>query len=98
MGKQRKTWSPELKEQLVLAVLSGEHTIAEAAREYEVSESLIHTWRAQFLEAGRARLQGARPDAAQKKLKKEVQQLKAIIADKELSLYIAKKSGVSERR
>ncbi|RTR17469.1 transposase, partial [Deinococcus radiophilus] len=49
MGKQRKTWSPELKEQLVLAVLSGEHTIAEAAREYEVSESLIHTWRAQFL-------------------------------------------------
>ncbi|WP_218921247.1 helix-turn-helix domain-containing protein [Deinococcus proteolyticus] len=57
----------EVKEHIALAILSGEHTAAEAAREYEVSASLIRTWRAQFLEAGRAHLQGAKPDAAQKK-------------------------------
>ena len=31
MGKQRKTWSPEVKEEIVLAVLSGEKSIAELA-------------------------------------------------------------------
>ena len=46
MGKQRKTWSPEVKEEIVLAVLSGEKFIAELARQHGVSESLIHNWRA----------------------------------------------------
>ena len=31
MGKQCKTWSPELKEEIFLAVLSGEKSIAELA-------------------------------------------------------------------
>ena len=58
MGKQRKTWSPELKEQIVLAVLRGEQSVAELARQHGVAESLIHKWRTQFLEAGRARVLG----------------------------------------
>ncbi|WP_245616285.1 transposase [Deinococcus radiopugnans] len=41
MGKQRKTWSPELKEQIVLAVLRGEQPVAELARQHGVAESLI---------------------------------------------------------
>lgn len=41
MGKQRKTWSPEVKEEIVLAVLSGEKSIAELARQHGVAESLI---------------------------------------------------------
>ena len=56
MGKQRKTWSTDVKEAIVLSVLRGELGVAEAARQHGVNESLIHTWKAQFLEAGRARV------------------------------------------
>ena len=55
-GKQRKTWSTDVKEAIVLSVLRGELGVAEAARQHGVNESLIHTWKAQFLEAGRARV------------------------------------------
>ena len=56
MGKQRKTWSTDVKEAIVLSVLRGELGVAEAARQHGANESLIHTWKAQFLEAGRARV------------------------------------------
>lgn len=55
MGKQRKTWSAEVKEQIVLSVLRGEVSTAEAARQHGVNESLVHTWKTNFLEGGRAR-------------------------------------------
>jgi len=56
MGKQRKTWSTDLKEAIVLSVLRGKLGVAEAAQQHGVNESLIHTWKTQFLEAGRARV------------------------------------------
>lgn len=37
MGKQRKTWSPEVKEEIVLAAISGEKSIAELARQQMVN-------------------------------------------------------------
>ncbi len=49
MGKQRKTWSAEVKEAIVLSVVRGETSVAEAARQHGVHESLIHTWKASFL-------------------------------------------------
>lgn len=92
MGKQRKTWSPELKEQIVLAVLRGEQSVAELARQHGVVESLIHNWRTQFLEAGRARLLGDHVDHGIKALEQENERLKSLLGEKELSLYIAKKA------
>lgn len=92
MGKQRKTWSPELKEQIVLAVVRGEQSVAELARQQGVAESLIHKWRTQFLEAGRARLLGDHVDHGFKALEQENERLKSLLGEKELSLYIAKKA------
>ncbi|CAM4409142.1 transposase [Deinococcus marmoris] len=92
MGKQRKTWSPELKEQIVLTVLRGEQSVAELARQHGVAESLIHKWRTQFLEAGRARLLGDHVDHGVKALEQENERLKSLLGEKELSLYIAKKA------
>jgi len=54
MGKQRKIWSTDVKEAIVLSVLRGELGVTEAARQHGVNESLIHTWKTQFLEARRA--------------------------------------------
>lgn len=92
MGKQRKTWSPEIKEQIVLAVLRSEQSVAELARQHGAAESLIHKWRTQFLEAGRARLLGDHVDHGVKALEQENERLKSLLGEKELSLYIAKKA------
>jgi transposase len=91
MGKQRKTWTAEVKEAIVLSVLRGEVSTAEAARQHGVNESLVHTWKANFLDAGRARLAGERQDNAQAVLERENDRLKRIVAEKELELDISRK-------
>ncbi|GAA4010936.1 hypothetical protein GCM10022631_24480 [Deinococcus rubellus] len=92
MGKQRKKWPTDTKEQIVLAVLGGQLNVAEAARQHGVNESLIHTWKAQFLEAGRARLAGDRTDDRHSELERENERLKVLVGEKELALHIAKKA------
>jgi transposase len=91
MGKQRKTWTAEIKESVVLSVLRGEISVAEAARQYGVHESLIHTWKTNFLEGGRSRLARERPDNGQAALERENDRLKRIVAEKELELDISRK-------
>jgi len=49
---------PEKKTRIVLSVLAGEVSIAEAARKEKVSEQSIGRWRAEFIEAGKAALVG----------------------------------------
>ncbi len=91
MGKQRKTWSAEVKEAIVLSVLRGEVSVAEAARQHGANESLIHTWKANFLEGDRSRLAGERQDNGQAVLERENDRLKRIVAEKELELDISRK-------
>lgn len=50
----------ELKTRIVLGVIAGEMTIAEAARREKVSEQSIGRWKADFLEAGKTALAGGR--------------------------------------
>ena len=54
--------SPERKLQVVLSVLRGEVSVAEAARRAGVAEQTVHNWKNAFLEAGRAGLAGLRWD------------------------------------
>lgn len=42
----------EDKARIVLSVLAGETTVAEAARKAKVSEQSVGNWKRQFLEAG----------------------------------------------
>ena len=91
MGKQRKTWSAELKESIVLAVLRGDVSVAETARQHGANESLIHTWKTNFLEGGRSRLAGDRQDHGHAALERENDRLKRIVAEKELELDISRK-------
>lgn len=46
----------EKKTRIVLSVLAGEMSIAEAARREKVSKQSIGRWKAKFLEAGKAAL------------------------------------------
>ncbi len=45
----------EKKTRIVLSVLAGEMSIAEAARKEQVSEQSIGRWKAEFVEGGRTR-------------------------------------------
>ncbi|MEY9846295.1 transposase-like protein [Streptacidiphilus sp. BW17] len=47
---------PEEKVRIVLSILAGEITVAEAARRAQVSEQSIGNWKRQFLESDRAGL------------------------------------------
>jgi transposase len=51
---------PEKKTRIVLGVLAGEMSIAEAARKEKVSEQSIGRWKAEFIEASRTALVAGR--------------------------------------
>jgi transposase len=50
---ERRKIDPEAKMAAVLEGLSGESSIADIWREYQISESLYYRWRDQSLEGGR---------------------------------------------
>ena len=65
---------PEKKSRIVLAILAGEMSIAEAARKEKVSEQSIGRWKAEFIEAGRTALVAGRsgPSSREEQLEAEV--------------------------
>ena len=52
MGKKQRTFSSEFKFQVVMEVLSGAKRPSEICREHQLSESVLHRWRKEFLEKG----------------------------------------------
>ena len=48
--KKRRSFSPEFKARVVLEVLSGQRSKAEACRHYQIKDSLLSRWTKQFLE------------------------------------------------
>lgn len=91
MGK-RQTYTSEQKTTIVLSNLRGEASIAELSRMHGIAQSLIHKWKAEFLDAGEARLKGKATDNGQKQLESENERLKRLLAEKVVELDIAKKA------
>ncbi|MEU6067714.1 helix-turn-helix domain-containing protein [Streptomyces sp. NPDC047082] len=67
---------PEEKVRIVLSILAGEITVAEAARRAKASEQSVGNWKRQFLESGRAGLAAGKSGPSSRK-----QQLEAQVAD-----------------
>jgi transposase len=75
MVRSRRTKiAAEEKTRLVLAVLAGEMTGAEAARRCGVSVNLVTKWKHQFLEAGSDRMQEV-PSGARHPLRRRTMRL-----------------------
>ncbi|MFG2092686.1 transposase [Streptomyces sp. NPDC048612] len=79
------------KSALVLRVVTGELTAAEAAREAGVSEQSVSNWRRQFIEGGRNGLagesgRGTENAARVAELTREIASLKATIGELYLEL------------
>ena len=65
-----------------------------------IAESLYYSWSKEFLEAGKRRLVGDTSRAATncevKDLRREAQQLKAVVAEQALELRLLKKSMIAD--
>jgi len=92
----RKHHSAEEKIRIVLDGLRGEYSIAELCRREGIAESLYYSWSKEFLEAGKRRLNGDTERAAStpevKELRREVRDMKELVADLTLENRLLKKS------
>lgn len=85
----------EDKVRIVLSLLQGEVSVAEAARRCKLSETTVSNWKRQFLESGKAGLaEGGRPgpNAAERALLAEVEDLKAALGEAHVELRVWKRS------
>jgi transposase len=91
----RKQYSAEKKIRIVLDGLRGEQSIAELCRRENIAESLYYSWSKEFLEAGKRRLAGDTARAATtSELRRQAQELKAVVAEQALELRLLKKSMI----
>ena len=89
-------FSVEDKYRLVLAVIGGEMSIAEAARRGKASEQSISNWKRLFLESGKQGLAEngkPGPNARERQLEAEVEELKAALGEAHVELRVWKKSA-----
>ena len=96
----RKHHSAEEKIRIVLEGLRGEYSIAELCRRECIAESLYYSWSKEFLEAGKKRLAGDTARAATsgevKDLRREVRDMKVLVADLTLENRLLKKSMIAD--
>jgi transposase len=96
----RKHHSAEEKIRIVLEGLRGEYSIAELCRREGIAESLYYSWSKEFLEAGKRRLAGDTARAATSgevtSLRREVRDMKILVADLALENRLLKKSMIAD--
>ena len=94
--RTRKKYSTEEKIRIVLEGLRGEVSIAELCRKEGIHQNVYYKWSKDFLEAGKKRLQGDTEREATSSevvdLKKENDQLKALVAELSLRNRVLKKT------
>jgi len=88
----------EKKLRIVLSVLQGEVTVAEAARREKFSEQAIGNWKRQFLEGGKAGIEAGKSKRStrQQPLEDEVAELTQALGETAVEIRVWKKSA--ERR
>ena len=85
----------ERNSRIVLSVIAGEMTIAEAARRAKISEQSIGRWKADFLEAGKTALTAGRsgPSTREEQLEAEVADLTQALGEAAVEIRVWKKSA-----
>jgi len=77
MGKIRRKFEAEFKRQLIAQIEAGQVTVAQAAREQQLSRSLVERWRIQYHNNTLV----DRPSSRERQLEAENEKLKAKIGD-----------------
>ena len=87
---------PEFKRQMVEQVETGQVTMAQAAREYQISRSLIERWRKQY--RSNVSALADQPSRQERQLEAENEKLKAKIGDLVMQIEHLKKLQVWVRQ
>jgi transposase len=86
----------DFKARVVLSVLCGEMTGAEAARRHGVSETSVGKWKEQFVAAGRAGLEfsgPARVSGEQARMAAQVDELTRALGEAHVKLRLLRREG-----
>lgn len=85
----------EQRVRVVLSVLTGELTLADAARRHSLSSESINRWRNRFVDAGTKAMEdgmpgkgGGRGDLTERRQRAEIEQLKLALAEATVQLRI----------
>jgi transposase len=91
VGESRsyRNFSAQQQTELVLASLRGPKTIAQLCREHDIAESLLRTWREQFLAAGAERLSGKQEPTEADELRRQVSRLERALGRKTMEVEVA---------
>jgi len=89
MAKKYKTYSNEFKRQLVSEIDAGVISLSEAARQHEVSRSLVERWSAKVHEGTLV----DRPTTKEKQLERELEKAQAKIGQLTMLVDILKKTS-----
>ena len=89
MGRNRK-FAPETKVRIVLEILRGDKSLAQASREYQIKDSLLYRWRAQFLEGAKQSFAYGQ-SVEQKRRADRVAELERLVGKLTMQLEVAKK-------
>lgn len=89
----KKTADQKLR--IVLSVLRGEHSAAEAARRNGVSEQSVHNWKKSFLDGGCQGLEKGvrRRSSRELELEAENEELKAALGEAHVALRVWRKGA-----
>lgn len=89
-----RRWSAKEKVKIVLEVLSGQRTVAEACRAHEVAESVLYRWQREFLDNAHAAFSHS---CAEQEAR--VRELERLVGQMALELEVLKKaSGLYRQR
>ncbi len=87
----------DVKLKIVLSVLSGESTQAEAARRHGISETSIGKWKEQFVLGGRQGLEhgasAAKPTGREARMAEEIDDLTRALGEAHVELRALKRGG-----
>jgi transposase len=86
------------KQRIVLSVLRGECTVAEAARRNKCSETSIAKWRELFVQGGVQALEdGSRqgPSAREAQLERELAEVTSALGEAHVELRLLKRDGAA---
>ena len=90
MSKRKsRTFSAELKTELVLSVLTGEKSQAEVCREHQLSAQQFGNWKRQFLENATSVFE--KPDTSEEEA--QIAELERMVGRLTMQLEIAKKAS-----
>ncbi len=92
MGKtSRKKYTPEFKAKVAIEVLKEQSTLAELAKKYEVSPTMISRWKADLVKNADSAF--GKQGKSDEDMEKETQELYAKIGKLEMMLDFAKRAS-----